>query len=88
MSENDLVAACLHAARHRVEVLRSAECGCFHCLALFPPSAVKTWIDTGQTALCPHCGMDAVLGSESGFDVTEELLAAMSRRWFPQSKTA
>ena len=87
MSENDLTSAYRHAVRHRVAVLRSETCGCFHCLSLFTPSDIKAWIDTGQTALCPRCGMDAVLGSESGLELTSDFLEAMGRRWFP-AKTA
>lgn len=55
---------------HRAEVLASRECGCFYCLATFPPSQVKLWTDGsrrgGQTALCPRCGVDAVIGDASG----------------------
>ncbi len=87
MSEHELTSAYGHAVRHRVEVLRSEACGCFHCLSLFPPSDIKSWIDTGQTALCPRCGMDAVIGSESGLELSEDFLEAMGRRWFP-AKTA
>ncbi len=83
-----MIAAYNHAARHRVEVQRSETCGCFHCLDVFAPSAIKSWIDTGQTALCPRCGMDSVLGSASGFEPTPAFLEAMKNRWFRESKIA
>ena len=35
--------------------------GCFHCLAVFPGASVSAWIDGGETALCPRCGIDSVL---------------------------
>jgi hypothetical protein len=88
MSEQDLITAYNHAVRHRVEVQRSETCGCFHCLSVFPPTAIKSWIDTGQTAICPSCSMDAVIGSDSGFEPTEQLLEAMKERWFRASKIA
>ena len=88
MSEQDLITAYNHAVRHRIEVQRSETCGCFHCLDVFPPSIIKIWIDTGQTATCPRCGMDAVIGSASGFEPTSELLEAMRGRWFRESKIA
>ena len=88
MTDADLTVAYRHAVQHRVEVLHSDACGCFHCHAVFEPPAIKSWIDTGQTAVCPRCGMDAVIGSESGFALTEEFLDAMRRRWFKEAKIA
>ena len=54
----------------------------------FESSTIRNWIDKGQTALCPRCGMDFVIGSYSGYEMTDEFLGAMRVRWFPQSKTA
>jgi hypothetical protein len=51
-------------------------------LAVFPPSEIEEWIDTdehevGQTALCPKCGIDAVIGSKSSYPITKEFLQAL-----------
>lgn len=35
---------------------------CVHCLAAFAPGLVVEWVDAGETALCPACGIDAVVG--------------------------
>ncbi len=86
----------LHAAHskssdHRADLEASLICGCFYCRSTFEPSEIAEWVDgsrdaagdaRGQTALCPHCGVDAVLGSHSGFPITPEFLAAMHRYWF------
>jgi hypothetical protein len=51
---------------------------------MFLPPAVKNWTDKypltpeGDTALCPKCGIDSVIGSESGYSVTEEFLRTMN----------
>jgi len=49
---------------------RSELCGCFYCLAMFPPSQVSEWIDEvddiGTTAMCPKRGIDSVIGAASG----------------------
>ncbi|WP_337867994.1 cytoplasmic protein [Meiothermus sp.] len=71
-----------HASRHRAEILQSEQCGCFYCLRIFPPSEIEEWIDEGQTALCPYCGIDAVLGSASGAQITEDFLGQMRERYF------
>ena len=36
----------------------------------------------GQTARCPRCGIDSVLGDASGFALTDEFMRAMQRSWF------
>lgn len=76
------------SSHHREEVLASALCGCFYCLRTFPPGDIKEWIDerrsmrAGQTAMCPHCGIDAVIGDKAGFELTKEFLERMNSFWF------
>jgi hypothetical protein len=36
----------------------------------------------GQTALCPKCGIDSVLGDACGYPLTEDLLSRMHQYWF------
>ncbi len=58
----------------------------FYCTATFLPADVREWTDgsegVGQTALCPRCGIDSVIGSASGYPLTAEFLAAMKAHWF------
>ena len=82
MSEPDHVAAHKHSSRHRRELEASESCGCFFCMALYAPSAIEEWVDEDDTALCPHCGIDSVIGSASGYPVTREFLERMHRQWF------
>ncbi|WP_223757187.1 hypothetical protein [Myxococcus sp. RHSTA-1-4] len=67
--------------QHRDEVLASALCGCFNCLATFSPERIREWVDEDETALCPECGLDTVLGSGSGFPITPEFLRKMQAYW-------
>lgn len=79
----DLKKAHSHSSRHRAEVRSGRVCGCFYCLKTFPPDAIKEWIDRGETALCPNCGIDSVIGSGSGCPVTDpKFLRRMHNRWF------
>jgi hypothetical protein len=71
-----------NSRRHRTEILQSALCGCLFCLERFPPSQIEEWLDTEDTALCPRCGIDSVIGSESGYRITPEFLGKMHRYWF------
>lgn len=74
-------AARVHASKHRVELEAGERCGCFFCFRTFPPSAIKAWIDANQTALCPHCGIDAVLGCAQRID--NKFLRGMHEHHFP-----
>lgn len=82
MPDPDLGLAHKHCIRHRAEVEASEICSCFYCLSTFPPTEIVEWIDDGQTALCPRCPVDAVLGSASGLPITREFLERMHERWF------
>ena len=81
----NLEAAHRHSSSHREEVLASDLCGCFYCRKTFVPSEIRKWIperDGGETALCPRCGIDSVIGSRAGFAITKEFLREMNRDWF------
>ncbi len=78
----ELFAAHEHALRSRDELMASEMSGCFHCIAVFAPYEIREWIDGGQTAMCPRCGVDSVIGTRSGFPVTTEFLQQMQKAWF------
>ncbi len=78
-----------HAASiyHRAAIEASSVCGCFYCAAIFLPGDIADWTDRTetqdrQTALCPRCGIDSVIGDASPFPVTPEFLAEMKAAWF------
>ena len=90
----DIIVAHEHSIRHRPELEASEACGCFYCLAIFPPSAIEIWVDYpddtpegredefGVTALCPKCGIDSVIGSASGYPINSDFLDRMEAHWF------
>ncbi|HXT87590.1 MAG TPA: cytoplasmic protein [Verrucomicrobiae bacterium] len=71
-----------HSSRHRGELESSVLCGCFYCLSIFPSSEIVEWVDDDQTAICPKCPVDSVIGSASGFPITREFLRRMHDYWF------
>lgn len=79
---DDIIEAHKHAGRHRAEVMASQLCGCFYCLAIFHPSEIDEWVDGNQTALCPHCGIDAILGDQAGYELNKNFLRKMHQYWF------
>jgi hypothetical protein len=67
---------------HRAEIEASNVCGCFYCQETFHTNEIEDWTDDEQTALCPRCGIDSVIGDKSGFAITPEFLAEMNKAWF------
>jgi len=86
MKEPDHVRAHIRSSMHREQLTQSKVCGCFHCLETFQPDGIDRWIDerhgVGVTALCPRCGIDSVIGSESGYPITQAFLKKMHDHWF------
>lgn len=76
------VGAHKHSSNHREELVASEVCGCFYCLGTFSPDRIVDWVDGNTTALCPLCGIDSVLGSASGFAISDEFLGRMKAYWF------
>jgi len=77
-----LIDAHKHSKGHRAEVEGSGRCACFFCFRTFPPTAIKTWTDSAQTALCPSCGVDSVLGSASSHRLDDGFLRKMHQHYF------
>ncbi len=73
-----------HSKNNKTEIEKSEKCGCYHCKKIFKSSEVKEWVKdkSGDTAKCPHCLIDSVIGDASGYLITEELLNKMNKKWF------
>jgi hypothetical protein len=86
MFSADLIQAHKHSSYHKDEIQNSEICGCFYCLAIFKPQVIEEWVEEqdgiGQTALCPMCGVDSVIGSKSGFLINQAFLQKMHQKWF------
>lgn len=78
----DYILAHKESSYHSDVIKASEWCGCFYCMRIFKPDEIDEWIDKGDTALCPHCGIDSVIGSESKFPITKDFLKKMSDHWF------
>jgi len=84
----DLYDAHDRSANNKKALQNDKICGCFCCLEIFNPSEIKEYviantpIDYIGTALCPYCGIDAVLGESSEYPITKTFLAAMGKAFF------
>lgn len=57
------------------DIWRTCYSSCFHCCKPICNGDISEWIDGGETALCPHCGIDAVLPGEYPDDFLAEMRA-------------
>ena len=73
-----------HCRNNRNELAQSEYAGCFYCCELFSPSLIDEWTGSkGTTAVCPKCGIDAIIGDASAFPITDKaFLTAMNKAWF------
>lgn len=72
--------------KNRNRIMKSTQCGCYHCIRTFAPDQIIEWWDVdrlgiGQTAVCPYCGVDSVIG-DIETQITKELLFDMREYWF------
>ena len=91
---SSIIKAHKHSSYHRQEIEESTLCACFYCLATFPAQKISEWVDWpentpeemmniyGQTAICPFCGIDSVIGDKSGYPINENFLQKMHDYWF------
>jgi len=78
----DHITAYNWSSYHWFTLMKSNLCGCFHCLEVFTPREIRDWTHDRETALCPRCGVDSVIGSTSGYPIQHEFLAKMHKHWF------
>ena len=73
-----------YCAANKKEIDDSDLCGCFYCLAIYRPSEIEEWIEdkNGGTAICPNCGIDAVLPSGKEYPLNKAFLQRMQKYWF------
>lgn len=66
---------------HRESLLASEFGACYDCLYEFKPSEIRAWCDDGNTALCPRCGLDFVIGFNG--EVDNAFLLEANKKKFP-----
>lgn len=72
------------AFANRESISKSSTCVCYHCLCRFSANAVDNWIEDikDDTAICPACGIDSVLGDATGLDLSDAVILQVSKKSF------
>jgi hypothetical protein len=94
---NELLAAYRAVSNNWAQIQGSRLCGCCSCVQMFPADEIVAWtgldmhnvddpkaIDQ-QTALCPRCGSEAVIGDKSGYPINAQFLGRMNEAWFQRT---
>ena len=94
---NELLAAYGSVSNNWAQIQSSRSCGCCSCVQMFPPDEIVAWAGLdmhnmddpkavdAQTALCPRCGSEAVIGDKSGYPINAAFLARMNEAWFQRT---
>lgn len=79
----ELIEAHVYSSFNRKSLERDNICGCFYCLEIFNPNEIEEWEgEKEDTAFCPYCGIDSIIGESSGFPITQNFLREMNQKWF------
>lgn len=81
-TETDTAALFKAAHFHRYEIFHSTQCACYSCFSTFQHEQIVEWTDKDMTALCPHCGADAVLPDYNETPIDRETLEALNHYAF------
>ena len=71
-----------YSIRNREGLVPGTQSACYYCLNVYPAEEVTEFTDAGDTALCPYCGIDAVLPQHAGYSFERDNLEAMRAFWF------
>ena len=94
---NELLAAYRYLSNNWTQIESSKVCGCCNCQQIFAADEIVAWTGldiqnmhdpqavSAQTAMCPRCGSEAVLGDRSGLPITGQFLARMNEAWFQRT---
>lgn len=92
-----LLAAYRYTTNNWDMIQGSQVCGCCNCMRIFPASEVSGWTGLAlediddpaaiakQTAMCPHCGSESVLGDQCGYPIDAAFLSRMNEAWLQQT---
>lgn len=92
-----LLSAFRFTTNNWAQIQASSVCGCCNCVQTFPADEIVGWTGLdmhnmddpaavdNQTAMCPKCGSEAVLGDKSGYPINANFLGQMNSAWFQQT---
>lgn len=73
-----------HTHNNEIEILHSKTCSCIFCRQTYDARTVNDWINDehGMSAICPECGMDAVIGDNGGEPLDKVTLKELNLAYY------
>ncbi len=68
---------------NREAIEESRVCVCTNCMGWVYPTMITRWVDEGETALCPYCGLDFVAPEMPGEHWTEPFVEMVNSKSKP-----
>jgi hypothetical protein len=71
--------------KNKDQVQKSNMCCCACCVNKYSAKYVVEYIEEAngdKTAICPKCGVDAVIGDAALSNITDTMLQDMHNKWF------
>lgn len=69
----------------RPQLEQVSVCGCYYCLNIYSPTEIEEWVDSEKTAICPKCGIDAVVPFDKDQDINLNEFEQMLKKWHGES---
>ena len=71
-----------YSSHNRKLIEASEKCHCFYCKGSMNSREIVEYIDQGQTAICPKCGIDAIVPDGIDEKIDDALINEMHEYWF------
>lgn len=75
---DDAIALDLKSTNNREALKATLHASCYCCIKTFNSSDIVDWADYGRTAVCPLCGVDAIVPGI----IAIEVLQRLNQHWF------
>ena len=51
-------------------------------MKIYEKQEIKEYTDNNETAICPYCQVDSVIGDSLGFPLNQQILGRANKFWF------
>ena len=82
MTREEFTKAIEYATANEENLKNSSKAGCYYCKKIYDASEVLEFLEGERTALCPKCGIDSVIPSNSPIELTSSNLNKLNKHWF------
>lgn len=80
-----------HTKNNELDILQSKTCSCLFCQQNYSARKVSEWNtdkNNQMSAVCPECGMDAVVGDASGYVLDDDDIETLHKTYFGEKYMA